>query len=203
MKAKIAFFVFTALCTVLFASFQTLTKEATIDDKTLLDIVAGYDKLPLFNYTVKMAAVDTRPYNPNDPVVYPPTTIFKSRCMDSTAHGGKIFRLRVKDDSNYAYDLTQPDGQTIVMATYNYTQSSKTLGDGKSLRLNDSTHLIPTTAGNFFVLYKSNAKAYKTDNGWMYGVVSGDGKRVISKGLLANCMGCHSQSKTDCMLGAK
>ena len=201
MKFRCSMSLFALLCLLLFYSFKP--KEPSIDDKTLLDIVAGYDKLPLFNYTVKMAAVDTRPYNPNDPIVYPPTTIFKSRSTDSTTHGGKVFRLRIKDDSNYAYDLAQPTGQTIVMATYDYTQSRTTLGEGKSLKMNDSLHLVPATPRNYYIMFKSNATDYKTDNGWVYGIVTPDGKKVLQKGLIASCMRCHSESKTDRTLGAK
>ena len=201
MRTTFSLTVFICGCTLLLFSFKP--KEPAIPDKTLLDIVAGYDKLPLFNYTVKMAAVDTRPYNPNDPIVYPPTTIFKSRSTDSTTHGGKVFRLRIKDDSNYAYDLAQPTGQTIVMATYDYTQSRTTLGEGKSLKMNDSLHLVPATPRNYYIMFKSNATDYKTDNGWVYGVVAPDGKKVLQKGLIASCMRCHSESKTDRTLGAK
>ncbi len=201
MKNKTALLLFSTFCIALLLSFKP--KEPSIPDKTLLDIIAGYDKLPLFNYTVKMAAVDTRPYNPNDPIVYPPTTIFKSRSTDSTTHGGKVFRLRIKDDSNYAYDLSQPTGQTIVMATYDYTQSRITLGEGKSLKMNDSLHLVPGTPRNYYIMFKSNATDYKTDNGWVYGVVTPDGKKVLQKGLIASCMRCHSESKTDRTLGAK
>lgn len=46
--------------------FSFKSKQKEIDDNVFLDIVATHDKLPLFNYTVKMAAVDTRPFNPNE-----------------------------------------------------------------------------------------------------------------------------------------
>ena len=51
-------------------------------------------------------------------------------------------------------------------------------------------------------MHKSNSKEYATDSGWVYGVVSADGKTVLQKGLIASCMKCHDQSRTDRMLGA-
>jgi len=201
MKLKILLFLFVAVSISLLSAFKPKQKE--VDDKVFLDIVATHDKLPLFNYTVKMAAIDTRPFNPNDKVAYPPTTLFKSRSSDTTTHGGKIFRLRVKEDSNYAYDLKQPEGQILQLALFYYEETNTTLGDGKSFRLSDLLYLNPTTRSNFYLMYKSNSKEYPTDNGWVYGVVSADGKTVLQKGLIASCMKCHDQSRTDRMLGAK
>jgi hypothetical protein len=173
------------------------------DDKVFLDIVATHDKLPLFNYTVKMAAIDTRPFNPNDPKVFPPTTLFLSRSTDTTTHGGKMFRLRVKADNSYAYELEQPEGQILHMATFSYTQSNQTPGDGKAMRVGDSLYLLPAVRDNFYLMYKTNSQAYPTDKGWVYAVVSADGKRVLQKGLIARCMGCHSHTRTDRILGAR
>ncbi len=201
MRTTFSIIAFICCCAVLLFSFKP--KEPTIVDKTLLDIVAYFDKLPLFNYTVKMAAVDTRPYNPNDPVVYPPTTVFKSRSADTTTHGGKLFRLRIKDDSNYAYDLSQPDGQTLVMATYDYIPSDTTLGDGKALRIGKSAFLKPTLQHEYYIMYKPQTHTYPTDSGWVYGIVSADGKTVLQKGLIVSCMKCHSASKTDRTFGAR
>ncbi len=201
MKSKISLLLLISICFVFLLSFKQ--KQSEVDDKVFLDIVATHDKLPLFNYTVKMAAIDTRPFNPNNKVSYPPTTLFKSRSSDTTTHGGKVFRLRVKDDNNYAYDLVQPEGQILQLASFYYEEASTSLGDGKSLRLSESVYLNPTVRSNFYLMYKSNSKEYPTDSGWVYGVVSSDGKTVLQKGLVASCMKCHSQSKTDRMLGAK
>lgn len=201
MKLKTLLFLFVAVSFALLSSFKPKANE--VSDKVFLEIVATHDQLPLFNYTVKMAAIDTRPFNPNDKVTYPPTTLFKSRSNDATTHGGKIFRLRAKDDSNYAYELTQPEGQVLQLASFYYEERHTSLGDGKSLRLSDSLYLNPTTRSNFYLMYKSNSKDYATDSGWVYGVVSADGKRVLQKGLIASCIKCHDQSKTDRMLGAR
>ena len=197
MKSKILLFLFTGISFMLF-SF----KQKEIEDKVFLDIVATHEKLPLFNYAVKMAAVDTRPFNPNDKITYPPTVLFNSRSNDSTTHGKKIFKLFTKNDSNYAYDVSQPEGQTLVMQTWLSEKIHAPLGDGKSLRTGNTDYLKPTATKNFFIMHKSNSKEYATDSGWVYGVVSADGKTVLQKGLITSCMKCHDQSRTDRMLGA-
>lgn len=198
-----AILLFMVSCCVLLFGFKQQGNTAP-DDKVFLDIAANSDKLPLFNYTVKMAAIDTRPYNPNDPKVFPPTTLFLSRSIDTTTHGGKMFRLRVKSDNSYAYELAQPDGQILYLSTYlNYSATGNSPGDGKALRTGDSLYLVPGTKGPDYIMYKSNSTTYPTDSGWVYAVVSADGKKVLQKGLIAGCMGCHSHTRTDRILGAK
>jgi len=201
MKSKILLCLFISTVVSLLFSFKQKQKE--IDDKVFLDIVATHDKLPLFNYTVKMAAIDTRPFNPNDKITYPPTTLFKSRSTDTASHGGKVFRLRAKDDSKYAYDLVQPEGQILQLASFYYKEAHTTLGDRNSLRIGESLYLNATIRSNFYLMYKSNSTEYPTDSGWVYATVSADGKTVLQKGLIASCMKCHDQSKTDRMLGAR
>ncbi len=201
MKSRILLLFFIGVSFMMLFSFKSKQKE--IDDNVFLDIVATHDKLPLFNYTVKMAAVDTRPFNPNEKKTYPPTTLFKSRSTDTTTHGGKVFRLRVKDDSKYAYDLVQPEGQILQVASFYYEEAHAALGDGKSLRIGESLYLNATIRSNFYLMYKSNSTEYPTDSGWVYAIVSADGKKILQKGLIASCMKCHDQSRTDRMLGAR
>lgn len=201
MKSKILLLSF--ICILLLLLFSFTHKQNQIEDKVLLTIVATHQQLPLFNYAVKMAAVDTRPFNPKDKITYPPTTLFSSRSNDSSTHGNKIFKLFAKNDPNYAYDIAQPEGQTLVMQTWFAEKTHTSLGDGKSLRTGDTDYLKPSTSKEFFIMLKSNSKEYATDSGWVYGEVSADGKTVIQKGLVASCMKCHDQSKTDRMLGAR
>jgi hypothetical protein len=60
-----------------------------------------------------------------------------------------------------------------------------------------------TTPSDFYIMYKSNADEYATDSGWVYGVVSADGKRVLQKGVVSTCVNCHRLSKTDRIFGAR
>ena len=40
-----------------------------------------------------------------------------------------------------------------------------------------------------------------TDEGWVYGTVTADGKTVTSAGRVASCMKCHVQAKNDRLFG--
>ena len=201
MKTNICL-LFLIFVTVLILGFSLPTKDIT--DKFLLDITDNYQCLPVFNYAAKMAAVDLSPYKPGQPK-YAHTTFFSSRCTDILTHGNKVFRLFVKEDTPYAYENTQPTGQTIVLETWNAVQLNVQKGnDNAMVRTSDSTFLMPTTPADFFIMYKAgNPGAVTTDSGWIYARISANGKKVIEKGLISSCMGCHGLSKTDRMLGAR
>lgn len=45
-----------------------------------------------------------------------------------------------------------------------------------------------------FVMYKTKEGTPNTDQGWVYGTLSADGKEVTSAGMLKKCMGCHTRA---------
>lgn len=49
--------------------------------------------------------------------------------------------------------------------------------------------------GPLFIMMKLDAKTPGTDEGWVYGTVSADGKTVTSAGRVASCMKCHEERK--------
>jgi hypothetical protein len=48
---------------------------------------------------------------------------------------------------------------------------------------------------NLFVMMKLDPKTPGTDEGWVYGTVTADGKTVTSAGRVASCMKCHEPKK--------
>jgi hypothetical protein len=40
-----------------------------------------------------------------------------------------------------------------------------------------------------------------TDNGWVYGTVTADGKQVTSAGRVKSCMACHQRAPNDRVFG--
>jgi len=42
-----------------------------------------------------------------------------------------------------------------------------------------------------YIMYRAAAKAPDTDDGWVYGTVTADGKTVTSAGRVQSCMSCH------------
>ncbi len=175
-----------------------------IEDKVLLDIVANHKNLTLYNYALKMALVQCSAYKPGDPPRYR-STVFTSRSDDTSTHGLKVFELYVKNDNAYAYQYSQPqpEGQTLVKATWHSKEIQNPAENQRVLKVNDSVYLQPTTPSEYFIMFKSNNTLYATDEGWIYGIVSEDGKEVINKGLIKSCMSCHDASKHDRMLHAQ
>jgi hypothetical protein len=54
---------------------------------------------------------------------------------------------------------------------------------------------------DLFIIVKLDAKTPATDNGWVYGTVTADAKKVTSAGRVESCMGCHKNAKHDRLFG--
>jgi len=52
-----------------------------------------------------------------------------------------------------------------------------------------------------FVMLKKDPATPDTDEGWVYGTVSADGKTVTSSGRVESCMGCHREASRDRLFG--
>lgn len=50
--------------------------------------------------------------------------------------------------------------------------------------------------GDSFIMMKLDPKTAGTDDGWVYGTVTADGKSVTSAGRVASCMKCHETKST-------
>ncbi|HEY7154555.1 MAG TPA: hypothetical protein VH575_11395 [Gemmataceae bacterium] len=55
--------------------------------------------------------------------------------------------------------------------------------------------------GPLFIMYKVAAKTTDTDEGWVYGTVTADGKEVTSAGRVESCMNCHQKAPHDRLFG--
>ncbi len=54
--------------------------------------------------------------------------------------------------------------------------------------------------GDLFIMMKLDPKTPETDEGWVYGTVTADGKKVTSSGRVASCMKCH-ETKSSRLFG--
>jgi cytochrome P460 len=54
---------------------------------------------------------------------------------------------------------------------------------------------------DLFIMLKLDPKTQNTDDGWVYGTVTPDGKTVTSAGKVASCMKCHADAKADRLFG--
>jgi hypothetical protein len=52
-----------------------------------------------------------------------------------------------------------------------------------------------------FIMYKMDPATPGTDEGWVYGTVTADGKEVTGAGRLENCMKCHMEAPHDRLFG--
>jgi hypothetical protein len=52
-----------------------------------------------------------------------------------------------------------------------------------------------------FVMFKLEPSTPGTDDGWVYGTVTADGKQVTSSGRVGSCMGCHKDAPHDRLFG--
>jgi hypothetical protein len=56
---------------------------------------------------------------------------------------------------------------------------------------------------DLFIMMKLDPQTLGTDNGWVYGTVTPDGKTVTSAGRVESCMKCHQETKTDRLFGLR
>jgi len=54
---------------------------------------------------------------------------------------------------------------------------------------------------DLYIMVKLDPKTPATDNGWVYGTVTADGKKVTSAGRVESCMGCHKSAPHDRLFG--
>jgi hypothetical protein len=54
---------------------------------------------------------------------------------------------------------------------------------------------------DLFVMMKLTPETPGTDDGWVYGTVTADGKKVTAAGRIASCMKCHVEAKCDRLFG--
>jgi hypothetical protein len=55
--------------------------------------------------------------------------------------------------------------------------------------------------GELFIMYKLDPSTPGTDNGWVYGTVSADGKQILASGRIESCMKCHQDAPHDRLFG--
>jgi hypothetical protein len=59
----------------------------------------------------------------------------------------------------------------------------------------------PKEKSDLFIMFKLNPGTPETDEGWVYGIVTADRKKVTSAGRVASCMSCHLEAPHDRLFG--
>lgn len=189
-QAKVIAVVFLALCFAPQAFGDAPNKDSEKPQtnnpqfhKTLLDIAAKYKSYGKVDDMAKWA-----PWLCAAP---PPPKARLSESKDSDTHGRKLYFLFAVNRNEYVARKTPQVGQVIVKESW----------FPKIGALEPS----PETShqSDLFIMTKLAPATKDTDEGWIYGTVTPDGKIVTSSGRVESCMKCHIQAKNDRLFGLK
>lgn len=196
-------------------------EEAAVNDKAfheaLLKVAKEYASYGRVDDWMRWA-----PYLCGDPG---PSTARLSASKDSATHGSKLYFLFAKNRELYmkAGERSDPaivklnlkpvdqTGQVIVKEGWVAKEEPAdtvlvTVGQrGQDRYLpyakKDGKLFHADTKAALFIMLKLDPKTPGTDEGWVYGTVSADGRNVTSAGRVASCMGCHQDAKVDRLFG--
>lgn len=152
-----------------------------------------------------------------------------SASKDTGTHGQKLYSLFVKQQDAYLDTSKHSSvGQVIIKESWvpklvtdpakaPQQELSRTLKvrteDGKSVKevqdrflpyaQKDAELYHAARQSDLFIMYKLDPATPNTDQGWVYGTVTADGRKVTSAGRVASCMGCHQQAGKDRLFGVK
>jgi hypothetical protein len=138
---------------------------------------------------------------------------------DSRTHGRKLYHVFARhvwesrpDAREEAYGSyinfpkgESPVGQVIVKQSWVPEEVEKGAVPRKDMPIQiverDGRHYRASRKDDLYIMYKLDPATERTDRGWVYGIVSADGKRVISAGRLDACMKCHVDAPHDRLFG--
>jgi hypothetical protein len=171
------------------------SKRDTADSKEfhaqLLEIAAGYKKFGRFEGHLRVSPEQCRAPRPSI-----------SRSDDAETHGKKLYYLLAKDPESYLEGKEQKPGQVIVKESWKAQLAKSVPGADVVRDPDDKKHYERADRSDLYVMLKLDPKTPNTDEGWVYGTVTADGKRVTSAGRVESCMNCHqSKETTDRMFG--
>jgi len=134
-----------------------------------------------------------------------------SAASTDTPHSRKLYYLYAKNRTEYRERRTSmPIGQTIVKESWQPVEVKDdgdvpAFGPGSNFDVatnpNDGKLYRPGKQSSLFIMVKTDPKMPGTDQGWVYGTVTPDGKRVTSAGRVQSCMACHTSAPRDRMFG--
>lgn len=192
-QAKLIAVVFLALCFAPQAFGDAPKKDSEKPQtnnpqfhKKLLDIAAKYKSYGKVDDMAKWA-----PWLCAAP---PPPKARLSDSKDSDTHGRKLYYLFAANRNEYVAKKAPQVGQTIVKESW-VPQAG----------MENNTGVLPKLShqSDLFIMTKLDPATKDTDEGWIYGTVTPDGKTVTSSGKVESCMKCHIQAKNDRLFGLK
>lgn len=174
-------------------------------DARLLEIAAEYAMYGVVDSKFSWVRTLCREWEPPGRV---------SGSEDPATHGNKLYLLYARDWDAYVKGIerAQPAGQVIVKEAWESRESDKpdfsgvgfTDIDGNSKPESRPVKMEPAKKnGRWHMPTKKHALfiMLKAEDGWRYGTVSGDGKRVFQSGVISSCASCHRKVEPDSLFG--
>jgi hypothetical protein len=201
---------------------EEATAQRRVFEDRLLEIAASYETFgrvtPIANWAPAPCAAPRIPLTPE---------VTFSRSTDGGTHGAKLYSLFAKDplqwDDYVMKDQPSASGQVVVKESW---VPEEVEDDGKppepvrrkvKVRQGDGLveqedSFVPYARkdgrlyhakekGPLFVMFKMDPRTPGTDEGWVYGTVTADGKQVTSAGRVESCMQCHQGAPHDRLFG--
>jgi hypothetical protein len=189
-------------------------------NERLLEIAKNYVSYGRVDDDMRWAPTACRPSNDLKPGV-----AHFSASKDEGTHGRKLYSLFAKNGRTYkAPDKDKPVevGQVVVKESWvpeevtDPKQKHEIIvrkQEGKAGRATELTdHFLPyaekdgktyhaAKQSELFIMFKMDPKTADTDEGWVYGTVTADGKKVTSAGKVESCMKCHQKASHDRLFG--
>jgi hypothetical protein len=155
-----------------------------------------------------------------------PASAYPSASKDEATHGQKLYSLFVKERKKYIGVAAKADqgGQVIVKQSWvpeevedttqplDLIRTAPSKDGGAKRGIGDVDTFLPyarkdgklykaVKPADLFVMMKLDPATPGTDDGWVYGTVTADGKKVTSAGMVESCMKCHAEAKHDRLFG--
>jgi hypothetical protein len=179
--------------------------------KRLLEIAGAYKKYAAVDAPGVMKWAPTRcvaPFRlPRQPQL--------SESDDESAHGRKLYFLFAAELAPYqkAQQEQNPIGQVLVKESWTAEEiSADTFASSTSpssreptspYAMHNDKYYKAGQRRELFIMFKTDPKTPDTDNGWVYGTVSADGREVTATGRIESCMQCHREAGQDRLFGPK
>ena len=200
--------------------YRVLPTKPTQYAAHLLEIAKNYESYGRYDSRMRWAPETCAQFEFPDP----PSLDYSSN-GDSEGHGKKLYSLFALPIASFAKDDTESPqqiepGRIVVKEAWFSKEVPDPGGSLPSLTrqvktwygepLRDSYvpygrkkgHLYTATAkAGLFVMFKLHATAPGTDEGWVYGTLTADGKKVTSVGRVQRCMRCHDNAPGDHLFG--
>lgn len=179
--------------------------DDTAQRARLLEIATKYKSYEIADNQMRLAPIPCLPpIPPEEQDRFVLADYRMSRSEDTTTHGRKLYiayALKV-NPLTHSYTGETAVGQAkrplsdqvVVKESWLAEELKKGGGIYNSIIGPDGKRYSPGAKGPLFVMYQTDPKDPNSDEGWVYGTLTPDGKTVTGVGRMANCMNCHQKA---------